>query len=581
MKFKLLQNDKDCIIEKTIENRNIPNKEDFYNYQKFINDTKSVVMRNMESAVKTILKYKDKSIAILVDSDADGFTSAAAMYNWLQENDFGSKLTYILHGDKAHGLTDEVMQIIENMDLDLLIVPDAGSNDLENAKTLKEKGIEIIVLDHHLVDTPIENGILVNCQLCENSNKNFTGVGMVYKALQLLDELNECSQNKFADDYLDLVSIGQVGDSSDVSDPEIRALVLNGLDNIKNSFVKVAFGDAVGFNTPTTKEIGFNINPIINAVTRVGTEEERTMLFEAMAEIENNRTFEVVKKKKNKTTGKFDNINMTFSLAQYAFDLAKKAKGRQDGIVKKMLPIISEDINRDLSIIIAISNNKDYPGVSGLIANKLVNKFDKPSLLLNEHEDKYTGSGRGCEKVIANFREWCERTGYFEFAKGHDNAFGVEISKDRYKEFIQYLVDNIVEADDIEYEVDVLSDRPSKEDCELVYIERNLFGGEVREPLIGLENLEVPRRFITQKGAMLTIFSWGVSIVSFSISEQLIEQIKDYPGDTLVFNIVGTYGMNNWSGSLTPQLITKDIELVYKDGLSQYNNENNDGELIF
>ena len=87
------------------------------------------------------------------------------------------------------------------------------SNDYEKHKELKEKGIDIIVLDHHEAPKISEDAIIVNNQLCEYPNKSLCGVGIVYKFLQALDE--ELWQSK-ADNYLDLVAIGEIGDSMDI-----------------------------------------------------------------------------------------------------------------------------------------------------------------------------------------------------------------------------------------------------------------------------------------------------------------------------------------------------------------------------
>lgn len=586
MKFKQITETqgKVDIINLVLENRNIPHMDNFLNAEKLNEETDSSLMLNMEAGVKLYLEHieKESVIGVLVDSDADGKTSGASMFSYTNKNFSHIDVRYIVHDTKAHGITKYAIEKIKDSGINLLIVPDSGSNDVEHANILKDMGIDLIVIDHHPVTTPIEYGVLINNQLCDYSNKNFTGVGMVYKFLQLVDKLNERAQSVFANDFLDLVAIGQIGDSSDISDPEIRKLVVSGLKNMRNGFVRTAVLQDVGLMGITPKELSFSIIPVINAVTRVGTVEERELLFEAMADINPDRQFIVQKKKKNKDTGKFDTLELTFTLYQQAYDVSKKVKSRQDSAVKKMLPIIEEKIDKDLSVIVAISNNKEMPGISGLVANKLVNKYDKPAILFNDKDKTFSGSGRGCEKVIADFRKWCEDTQLFEFAQGHDNAFGLEIRKENYDLFIEYIKNNLEQIDEIEYEVDILVSSPSKEDCEKVYINRDLFGGSVSEPLIGLQNLKVPRRFISNRGAVLNIFSWGVTIVKFSTNEELLEEIKNYPNDEIVFNIVGTYSMNNWGGRLSPQLVVKDIELVYNHETSEYNNNiDENGELIF
>lgn len=106
-------------------------------------------------------------------------------------------------------------------------------------------GIDIIVLDHHEVDKMPTHGILINNQLDENksTNKNLVGAGMAYKFCQALDRILD---THYADDLLDLVAIGQIGDTSDISENEVRNLVFRGLEAINNPLVRVAVMDVFG-----------------------------------------------------------------------------------------------------------------------------------------------------------------------------------------------------------------------------------------------------------------------------------------------------------------------------------------------
>lgn len=119
---------------------------------------------------------------------------------------------------------------------DLIVVPDAGSNDVEEHKVLKEMGYEIVILDHHEVSKISENAIIVNNQSSENySNKSLSGVGVVYKLLQLFDELNNWNR---ADYYLDMVSLGLISDMMIMLTLENRYICDYGLTHINNKFFK-------------------------------------------------------------------------------------------------------------------------------------------------------------------------------------------------------------------------------------------------------------------------------------------------------------------------------------------------------
>jgi single-stranded-DNA-specific exonuclease len=557
------------IINTTLENRNIPNIELFLNPEDAL-ESNPLEIYNIKDGHDLLLTHMAQKslIVILVDSDADGFTSGSIMFQYLDR--LGVNVVYIVHDGKAHGLTNKIMEELEDLRPDLLITPDSTSNDVEQIEKLYELGIDVLVIDHHHVSEFTEKGVVINNQLCEVTNHRFVGAGMVYKFIQGLD--TKLGLN-YADDYLDLVAIGQIGDASDISDPEIRKLVFKGINNVKNKFLKVAIATKLGLGVKVApKDLSFNVIPLINAVTRVGTVEEREYLFEALSGIDDEREFFVEKKKKNPTTGKFDKVTFNYDIYQYGFDIAMKVKSRQDSVVKKMVAQLEKSVVDDAGIIIAFTEDNENPGVTGLVANKLMTKFDKPALLLNTQEETYTGSGRGHEKTLKDFRKWCEDSDLVEFAQGHDNAFGISIRKDKFDAFKDY--SRTIKKQEVIYEVDVLSDRPNKDQCELVDRNKSLFGGVVSEPFIGITGLTVPKKFISQKGSMLTIYSWGVSCVMFSAPQDLIEKIIDSE-DTLTIDIVGYYSMNNWNGRQTPQLIIKDIEIVNNNINDEEINEDN------
>lgn len=546
------------IISTVLNNRKIENLELFLNPEK-AEESDPLELLNSDEARYRLLKAlaEGKMIVILVDADADGFCSAAILYQYILDICPTANIHYIVHDIKAHGLTDNAMSEILEMDPDLVITPDAASNDGEKIERLSDRGIDVIVLDHHHVDEIPKKGVIVNNQICPVTNNRFVGAGVVYKFIQGIDE--EYGYD-YADNYLDLVAIGQIGDASDISHPEIRKLVLRGLQNINNPLLKLIINSQIGFKVNITpKDMSFKVIPFINAVTRVGSIEERELMFESLANICPDRIFEVEKKKKNKTTGRFDKIQMKFNLHEYVYDMLNKVKAKQTNLVKKITPKIEENIQDDTGVIIAFTP-EDTPGISGLVANKLVSKFDKPALLLNEKEDSFIGSGRGHEKTMLDFRQWCENSGLVEFAQGHDNAFGIEIKKENIDAFKEYSRE--IEKQEIVYEVDLITDKVDKKHCEIIHENSGLFGGNVSEPLIGIVGLVVPKRFISLKGSVLNIYSWGVTCVKFNSHGGEFQKLMSYPEENVRINMVGTYGMNDWGGRVTPQFIIKDFEII-------------------
>ena len=213
-------------------------------------------------------------------SDPDGYTSAAIMYQYIKLIDKNIKITYSIHKGKEHGLSKDI-KIPSN--INLLIIPDAGSNDYEQLEKLHDKGIDIIVLDHHLVEKESEHAIIVNNQISKYPNKNLSGVGVVYRFLQALDDE---TWNNYADNFLDLVALGNIADVMDTRELETRYYINKGLSQINNKMFK-ALIDKQYYSIRDEINItnmAFYIVPLINAMIRFGTMEQKTLLFEGFIE---------------------------------------------------------------------------------------------------------------------------------------------------------------------------------------------------------------------------------------------------------------------------------------------------------
>ena len=180
------------------------------------------LLDNIMAGAECLEKHiKNKSrIYLVVDSDIDGFTSSAILYNYLMENFEDINIEYHIPDGKEHGL-DTIMPLLEHeQKYDLIILPDSSSNDYECHKKLNEMGYEILILDHHEAEKYSENAIVINNQLSKNyPNKSLSGVGVVYKFLQLLDERNGFNS---ADSFLDMVAVGECGDMMDLNTLENR-----------------------------------------------------------------------------------------------------------------------------------------------------------------------------------------------------------------------------------------------------------------------------------------------------------------------------------------------------------------------
>lgn len=183
MKYKLYDNSDNNtsnVIKEVLKNRGIED------YDKYLNLDDSVVipydkLDNINSAVELFNKHfqcKNK-IGIIPDPDVDGQCSASEVYSYIKRMDGEYPITILYHQNtKAHGLDD----ITVPDDIKLLIVPDAGTNDYIQCRELKERGIDILILDHHEQEDENSYALIVNNQCSHHyKNKQLCGGGIVYK----------------------------------------------------------------------------------------------------------------------------------------------------------------------------------------------------------------------------------------------------------------------------------------------------------------------------------------------------------------------------------------------------------------
>ena len=133
-----------------------------------------------------------------------------------------TKISFRIHDGKEHGIIAETIPD----DIKLVIAPDSSSNDYEIHQKLAERGIDVLVIDHHEAEKYSEYACVINNQMCDYPTKALSGAGVVYKFCSYIDKLLETS---YADDYLDLATTGIIADVMLLKDLEIRQIILKGM----------------------------------------------------------------------------------------------------------------------------------------------------------------------------------------------------------------------------------------------------------------------------------------------------------------------------------------------------------------
>ena len=525
--------------------------------------------------------YNGDIIVVWVDSDCDGYTSAAELTNYLHrfcpafvENN----IIFIFHPGKEHGIIAD--QIPNNVKL--VIAPDSSSNDYEEHKKLHERGIDVLVIDHHEAEMVSPHACVINNQLCDYPTKSLSGVGMVYKFCQFIDNL---MATDYADSNLDLVALGMIADMMDMRDFETKQLINMGLKDIHNPFfATMVEKNAYSLGDITPVGVAFYVAPYVNATIRMGTPEEKRIMFESMLE---HKAYKEIPSTKRGCKGQMEKI-VDQAVRNCTNIKSRQTKARDTGveIIENLIKKNNLLDNKVLIVQIPAAAHIEK-NLTGLIANQLMAKYQRPVLLLNEtvyeqevfdtngqflfslEEKCWEGSARGYDKSsLTDFRQFCLHSGIIMYAEGHANAFGFGIRDKAIKEFIDYC--NIYLAyTNFEpcYHVDFIFNADNFNGADIIEIAelKSLWGQGIEEPFIVLENIKVTNDNVIlmspDKNPTLKItLPNGTSLIKFKSSQEEYTKLKT--NGIITINVVGRCERNIWNGRISPQVIIEDYEIT-------------------
>ena len=537
-------------------------------------------LKNIDAAAERLLYHlrRNSKILFIVDCDADGYTSASILWLYIKHIFPEAQLEFTVHDHKQHGLDDKVDWICDEARWDLVLCPDSGSYDVEEHRALGELGMDVICLDHHeqLYD---ENGnpvisdlpttIVVNNQLSpEYPNKSLCGAGIVYKFCQVLDDILGIQQAK---NYIDLAALGEIADVMDRTDVETNYIMMEGLKNIHNE----GFRTLIEAQSYSLKEkavspypglgpvdVAFYIAPLINAITRVGSQAEKEGLFYCF--IEPNKAMQSTKR-----GAKQGDIEYA---AEQTARVGKNAKARQDRLKEQALGIIDFKIQKDgladnnIIIVELDSSDNVQQELTGLIAMSVVNKYHKPVMIGRRNNDnEIQGSIRSSSNFagLPSFKKFLEDSGLVTYTAGHDNAAGWGLNGDRLDDLIAY-ANKKLKAEDFEncYIVDYILDGSDYNDELLGSIAAHpeFFGNHIDEPKIVIKN--IPLMSIMAMGAdrsSMKISYNGIDYVRFK-DAAFVEDITNNRAKKLT--IYGRANLNEWMGKQSVQVFIDDYELM-------------------
>lgn len=485
---------------------------------------------NMEKATNLLFnattdKYK---IGLLVDVDCDGMCSATIIRTFLNTYYDIDPVIYIRQG-KAHGLrasaSEDIVEQIKADGIQLMIIPDAGTNDAPECHDLKAHGCDTLILDHHKVEVDNPDAVIVNHHLGDGLNTALSGTGVTAKFIQYY-----CLHIGLDIPYMDdLVAMSIFSDSCSLIPLENRCYADVGMHRVENEMIKamLPLADRYGVN-PTG--YSWAMIPLINAICRQEKIDDKRRLFDAMS-----------------GHGDIDE----------AIKMCKAAHRLQADEVKQIMEEIEPTLDLNHKVAVGYAKPQDA-NLIGLVANKFMSKYHKPIILLRPMNTT-TWSGSFRSPVPLN--EIINQSGYGK-ALGHDFAAGVYVKKADLPKLIDYL-DTIDFPDEPEIEVTacINTNDVNVKMCQTCEDNKELYGTGVPEPTFFFQGIIYPEnvQMFKKRTTTIKVTLDGMDFLMFMANQ---DQIDDFTFNVpKLVNIVATLSTNTWNNVTTKQGKIKNYSL--------------------
>ncbi len=383
-------------------------------FSDFISDNDNLedpfLLKDMDKAVNRLMKAVDngEKITIYGDYDCDGVTATALLYSFL--NAMGSDVHYYIPSrkDEGYGMNIEAIDKICKSGTKLIITVDNGIAEFDEAKHIKENGVDLIITDHHKIEGNIPECEAVINPHRDDNNISFCDLSGVGVALKLVGAFNGSMEDVIFE-YADLAAIGTVADVMPLVD-ENRTIVKTGLKKINTNPIYgiKALKECSGYSDKevTASALGFSLGPRINAIGRMSDARDAVELFLSY-NMKDAQGFAL----------KLDNANQDRKMTEeeIVFDI-------EDTHFKDKV-IISDRV-------IVVSGKDYHRGVIGIVAARLTQKYGRPSVVISTDDSEFaSGSARSIEGFNI-FDAFSSCSNLFEKFGGHALAAGFTMKKD-------------------------------------------------------------------------------------------------------------------------------------------------------
>jgi len=502
------------------------------------------LLKDMHKAVSRIKKAITDKEAILVygDYDVDGITSVTILYSALKK--LGAVAdTYIPNRlEEGYGLNLAAIKKAHKNGIGLIITVDCGITSFKEVEYAKSIGIDVIITDHHEVfesRVPAAYAVISALQPdCKYPFKHLAGVGIAYKLVKAIYDTTDL----FAEDFLDLVSLGTVADIAPLIG-ENRVMAKCGLDEM-NKRERIGLSALMDIGGLSDKEIisghiGFILGPRINAMGRIGSAQTSLDLLLTSDKEEAKRLAKVLNT---------ENRNR------------QKIEAR---ILEEALSKVEREVNFKHHKVIVLASENWHPGVIGIVASRIADRFYRPAIMISLDGKFGKGSGRSIEGFHL-FEYLLRSKDVLMGFGGHEAACGVTLDKDKIDEFRDKI--NEEASKDVDEEIfspklDIDMDVPLGDLSEDVIGELEdlaPFGPDNPKPVLSSTRLLVKDgpRSIGKNGFKIWVTDNKITCEAVSFGKGNLEAPKTGSEVSLAY----IPSINDWQGVRSIQLELKDIK---------------------
>lgn len=508
------------------------------------------LLKGMDTAVERLIKALREGENILVygDYDVDGTTSVSLVYEALF--DLGGKISFYIPNriTEGYGLSKDGIDLAKRKNAELIVTVDCGITAVEEVDYANSLGIDVIVCDHHVVTEEIPRACAVLNPKLPDSGYPFSelaGVGVAFKLIQALNLKLGYSLSKI-EKYLDLVAIGTAADIVPLLD-ENRILVKFGLEKINTNprfgvFALLESSQLLGREIDVSL-IVFVLAPRINAVGRMSNAKKAVHLMTSSS------------------------LQQARNIAKILESENKIRRGVDDKTCQEAIKLVEETIDIEQNKIIVLAKYDWHPGVIGIVASRIMEKYNRPTILISVSD----GIGKGSARSTLNFDMYSilnSANHLLENFGGHKFAAGLTVREENIKHLKKFLEDqsqDLISKDDLTPTLEIEAEISLREFDAQFLSWLKLFapyGPENMKPVFMSKSVDIIGNVNVVGNNHLKLKVKQDGIVIDAIAYNFGEFINQINSSGRKIDTAYVMEENTWNGQTTIQMRIKDFKIL-------------------